>query len=193
MLAGLPACADVYTLNYFNVNGAGTYGMVELTDNGTNTVHVKVDLSSGLKFINAGYEGSFDFDLIGNPTISFSSITSGWTPLGTTAGSHKFDGIGDFEYGLDCDCGPGGSNPKLGPLEFDVTAAGLTLASFKEKSGEGYYFGADAIDYNLSGNPTGAIGASGDPLHTPEPGSIILFGTIALGTSGLLRRKLAKR
>lgn len=182
MVAGIPASADTFTLNFANfTGGTGPFGTVVLTNTVADTVHVKVDLSSGIKFVNAGFDGTFDFNLIGNPTVSFSNITAGWTPLGTTAGSYKFDGVGNFEYGLDCKvCDSGGSNPQPPPLEFDVTSAGLTTATFLELSSlHGYYLGADVIDSNLGGSPTGAISTKDLPTpgSVPEPGSIALLGT----------------
>jgi hypothetical protein len=194
VMSGVPAFADLYTLNFANfTGGTGPFGTVEIT--GSGTVHVKVSLASGIQFVNTGFDGSFDFDLIGNPTISITNLTAGWAPLGTTAGSHKFDGVGDFEYGVNCTaCGSGGSNPQPSPLEFDVTAAGLTPASFKELSAlHGYYLGADVIDTNLSGNPTGAISTLDAPTPSvPETNSIALLGTVcALCGLAIRKRRLA--
>jgi hypothetical protein len=120
------------------------------------------------------------FDLIGNPTIAVSNLTTGWSLLSTTAGNLQFDGFGNMDYALVCGaCGSGGSNPQPGSLSFDVTAAGLTPGSFEELSrippgSAQAYFVADIL--GTTGN-TGPVGATLTSITTiPEPGSLALLG-----------------
>jgi hypothetical protein len=197
--AALPALADQYSLTLDHcTGGCGTapFGTIDVTQNGANTVNVVVSLTSGDKFVNTGFAGSFAFDLIGNPTISLSNLTAGWSLLSTTAGTLHFDGFGNLDYALVCDiCGSGGSNPFSGPISFDVTAAGLTPGSFKELStlppgSEQAYFVADII--GTTGR-TGPVGATLDPTPVPEPSALLLFGAggFLLTLSSLRRRKKA--
>jgi hypothetical protein len=197
--AALPAFADQYTLTIDHcTGGCGTspFGTIDVTADGTNTVKLTVDLTSGDKFVSTGFPGSLGFDIIGNPTIAVSNLTVGWSLLSTTAGSLHFDGFGDLDYALVCNaCGNGGSNPFAGPISFDVTAAGLTAASFKELStippGTAQaYFVADII--GTTGN-TGPVGATFTSTTTPEPSALLLFGTgaLLLTISALRRRRKA--
>lgn len=196
----LPAMADEYTLTLDHCTGScGTapFGTIDVTQAGANTVKVAVSLTSGDEFVATGFPGSFAFDLIGNPDIAVSNVTSGWSLLSTTAGKLQFDGFGDLDYTLICGaCGNGGSNPFAGPLSFDVTAAGLTPGTFEELSGippgnEQAYFVADIIGANGNSGPVGATltGTSA----TPEPAALLLFGVGAslLTLSSIRRRRKA--
>lgn len=136
--AALPAMADQYSLTQDHCSGGcGTapFGTIDVTQDGTNTVKLVVTLSGSDKFVSTGFPGSFGFDIVGNPSIGISNLTSGWSLLSTTAGDLHFDGFGLLDYALLCNvCGNGGSNPFAGPISFDITALGLTPGSFKELS-----------------------------------------------------------
>jgi PEP-CTERM motif-containing protein len=197
-LVTLPAMADQYSLTQDHcTGGCGTapFGTIDVTQDGTNTVKLVVTLSGSDKFVSTGFPGSFGFDLVGNPTIGISNLTSGWSLLSTTAGNLHFDGFGSLDYALLCNaCGHGASNPFAGPISFDITAAGLTPGSFKELSrppgSEQTYFVADIL--GSTGN-TGVVGATLVKTAVPEPTSLLLFGSGAslLGLSVLRRRKKA--
>ena len=195
----LPAMADQYSLTQDHcTGGCGTapFGTIDVTQDGTNTVKLTVTLSGSDKFVSTGFPGSFGFDLVGNPTIGISNLTSGWSLLSTTAGDLQFDGFGNLDYALLCTvCGNGGSNPFAGPISFDITAAGLTPGSFKELSrlppgSEQTYFVADIL--GSTGN-TGVVGATLVNTPVPEPTSLLLFGSGAslLALSVIRRRKKA--
>ena len=61
-----------------------------------------------------------------------------------------------------------------------MSAAGLTVGSFKELSGHGYYLGADIIDIFDLRRPTGAISTKDvpSPSPVPETSSMALLGTV---------------
>ena len=214
--------ADVLTFNFTSdhctggcVDGSAIMGTITVTDAGTDTVTVHVELAAGFSFIDsgAGSGASFFFRLLGDPTITYSGITSGWTipdeiPSNMQApGTYAGDGLSnEFEYALACSppgsagggCGPGASGGgKLPPLDFTVTASGLSASDFNDTGNPSTSpFAADVISSN--GN-TGLIDASlctdcgttstssGD---TPEPASMILLGTIVIGVTGLFRKKV---
>jgi hypothetical protein len=198
--AGIPALADQYTFTIDHCSGGcGTapFGTVDVTQDGTDTVKLTVSLTSGDEFVRTGFPGSFAFDIIGNPTISISSVTAGWSLLSTTAANLQFDGFGDLDYALLCNaCGPGGSSPFAGPISFDLTATGLTPANFAELSSippgnNQAYFVADILG---SGGNSGLVGATLSPATAaPEPSTVLLLGAGAfmLGLSSLRRRRKA--
>jgi len=181
LVSGAPALADTYSLTVDHCSGGcGTppFGTIDVTQDGANTVLVDVNLTSS-KFVSTGFPGSFAFDLLGDPTISVTNLTSGWSLLSTSAGSLHFDGFGKLDYALVCDiCGNGGSNPFAGPLSFDVTAPGLTPGTFQDLSAGGspsVYFVADVLGTT---GKTGPVGATLSGTSVPEPATL---GLLALG------------
>ena len=146
------------------LNG-GSGGTVTVTETGTGGLNFSVSLASGVGILGTGAGGgaSFGFNLAGDPTITFSNLTSGFDVTGgsnpTGAQTIHMDGAGDFEYGVLCTtaCGSGGSSPFTGTLSFTISDT-LTLASL-EQNLAGEFFGLDVI---------GPTGKTGIPL-TIEP------------------------
>ena len=130
--AATPAAATSLSFE-FNVDhctgtcGGGPYGTIELSQFADGDVLVDVTLDPDVVgYVSTGFDGSFAFNLVDNPTIAvtFDNPGSGWHLLNTVAGSYQFDGFGDLEYVLFCDdCGNGGSNPQDVQLTFHVQAA----------------------------------------------------------------------
>src|SRR5262249_3195135 len=88
LLSVNPAQADVYELTSDHCDGTGgckggltSAGTVTVTQNGTNTIHFAVSLATGFTIINTGFDGSLAFDLSGNPTVTYSNMTAGFTPV----------------------------------------------------------------------------------------------------------------
>ena len=187
--SGAPVLADTYSLTIDHCSGGcgvPPFGTVDVTQAGTNTVQVAVTLSSGDAFVKTGFPGSFAFDLLGNPTISVSDLTGGWSLLSAHPGSLHFDGFGDLEYALVCKaCRHGASSPFAGPISFDVTAPGLTPASFQDLSSGSAkaYFVADILGTTAK---TGTVGATLTTVSAPEPATLGLLG---FGIAGLLFRR----
>lgn len=101
-------------------------------------VSVHAALLPGFGFVSTGAgncsgctaPGSFFFRLLGNPTITYSGIPTGWSVPGgsapsQSAGSYAGDGLKkQFEYALACHdgiapdaCGNGGSSPASNILD----------------------------------------------------------------------------
>lgn len=174
------------------LTGQTSGGTVTVTDVSAGVVSVDVTLANGNQFVSTGFDTDFGFNLAGNPTITFSGVTSGFTPNANpqSAGSLHMDGTGFFEYGVNCTaCGNGGSNPQNGPLDFTVSAAGLTAASF-EQNAAGQFFAVDMIS-----GTTGQTGAVDASVRVPGPiAGAGLPGLVAacVGLIGLARRRRQK-
>jgi len=198
LMAVAPVKADVYT---FNTNNCSTSclpftGTITVTQDGANTVLVDVE-GTGFTFVtSSGGSANFFFNILNDPTISVSNLTSGWALVSTTASPTDALGGGGwgFDYALTCQiapspCSPGASNPKPPPLKFDVTATGLTPASFFDTDGAAspVQFAADVQGF---GGNTGLVGATRTGLSptTPEPITSGLVGTGLISLFFLRRR-----
>ena len=192
------ANADQFNFNLSGCSGgcAVPAGTITLTQDGS-SVDVQVTLTDlGSGFIDTGNGNShtsFVFDIAGDPSITLSKLSSGFTyPADTTIDTP----FGTFDYGIDCTtCGPGASNQTPPPLDFTVTkAGGLSISDFSFNSytvnGVTYhvFFAADIYD-GVTGN-TGAVGAANPGPTVPEPPSIALLGS---GLASIAFFRLRKR
>jgi hypothetical protein len=207
LMAVVPVKADTYTMNTDNCSApgclsSGVSGSISVTQDGANTVLISVT-GSGFGFVDsAGGNAQFFFNVLNDPTISVTNLTSGWQLISTSASAtDSLGGSGwGFDYALTCfvnnvGCGPGGSNPKPPPLTFDVTAAGLTPASFFDTDGAAspVQFAADIKNLttgNTQSGNTGLVGFTRTGISTtvPEPISLSLVGSGLVSLFFLRRR-----
>jgi hypothetical protein len=102
------------------------------------------------------------------------------------------DGTGTFTAGVSCStfasCN-GGSAPNMNDLHFTVTNA--TVTGLETPNANGNLFIADILFGAQGGTGTGPVDVS-VPVSTPEPASLVLFGTGLVSIAGILRRKMRK-
>src|SRR4029078_4637281 len=90
LLAAPVARALTYSLTSDHCTGTGgclnggSGGTVTVTETGTGALNFSVSLASGVGILGTGAGGgaSFGFNLAGDPTITFGSLTSGFAVTG---------------------------------------------------------------------------------------------------------------
>jgi len=187
-LVALTTSANAGTiLNISDGHGTGPFATVTLSQVDSNTVGVDVTMFAAYKFVDTGSHDAFGFNITGNPAVTLTGITSGFG-----AGSGFSNGfVGSYTYSIQCTgCGPGGSSPLPGPLDFQVNAVTgtLSVADFVNK------FAADVIGPDGNGATfTGLVTNGGPPPPgVPEPLSLSLVGGGLLAL-GLLRKRLPQQ
>jgi len=194
-----------FTLNVDGCDGGcgGTvpYATVTLTQEGSNVIVTETLNPTYTKgFVATGAGRSLEFNITGDPIITIIAnpgLTSGFT-IGTGTSPGVFEvgpapahvsTFGTFDYSVSCivpsGCGHGASHPDMGPLSFVVK--GVTINDFTANGG-GFFFASDLQGVN--GN-TGNIAnkTAGVALVTPEPASMLLFGSGLLALGAVLRRR----
>jgi len=182
------------------------FATITATDNGTGSIDIAISFLNGNHFANGGQGVVFGFNLVGDPTITYSNIVNaslftipGVIPVNQqAAGSLTADGFGLFEYGLE-GTWSGGNGPSS--LSFTITGAGLTLASFAELSsnppGDTQAFMALDILSGTNGR-TGFVDLSGGPTpfdvppEVPIPGAVWLFAS-GIGIGGVIMRRRRRK
>jgi hypothetical protein len=198
-------------------NGVGSCGvsttnpgaLVTITDLGTGTLNFTIQTAPNYVIMGSGFDASFAFNLVGNPTITYSGITPSApysipNVVGTNqqnAGSLKVDGFGNFEYGLEVTNNGFGNNAGH-TLSFSISGIGLDITDLVELSTGGSPPAFMALDVGVvsnNGATTGPIDMSLAPTpgqqcfpgpctqqDVPEPASLAIFGSAVVGF-GLLR------
>jgi hypothetical protein len=203
-----PASAAIFTSDECGGGCTGTghpggFATITGVDNGNNSVTLTIAPLNGNGVVNGG-QTTFTFNLIGNPTITYSGLPTGFTVVGGTgsggltqnaANIHQA-GLGDFEYGIDYSGANGASDPIFTPISFTISdGAGFGLGSFAELSvprgmggGAQAFFALDIISPNAGGQtglvdccvgqptPFDVNAAPGPIAGAGLPGLVMAFG-----------------
>ena len=181
----LPAQAlTTFTLNQSVALGAGTFGMVTLTQDGANAVDVSVVLSDGYRFVETGSHDPFTFNLpnltgytVSNIVATKDSGTTGPVLPYLASSNGANPSYGSYTDKLACaTCGNGASKSFADALSFQVNLSGLNETNFKANA-LGYFFSADLIQ--LSTGTTGAVAAI-SAVPEPESYAMLLAGLAAV-------------
>ena len=195
---GFSSIASASTLTYnLTTNdcssgcGSGPFGTVTVSSISSTEVSVNLTLAANEVFAVTGAGDALLFDLTGNPTISISNLTTGFSADRiASGGSIHAGGTGHWQYDIVCSgCGNGTSSPNLsGPINFDVTVAGgITPASFIQNDNSLFFATDIGVSNGRGGYSTGDVAAP-SVSATPLPAALPLF-IGGLGMIGLLSRR----
>jgi hypothetical protein len=164
------------------------------------------DIAGGVRLTiaNVGLTGT-EFNSEVSWNLDPAKNAASFVPTSTTGGTHtvgtvsrgtdafKADGDGFFDYKLDLPTGPPSARFVAGET-FVIEWSGLTSADFNFPSVNGPVDknGFIAAAHIQSIGPNGESGWIGNGPTVPEPSSIMLLGTVLLGSVAILRRKFRK-
>jgi hypothetical protein len=188
------AASELFTLSAVDSAaglGSGPFGTVLVTEDAGALDFVET-LAAGFKFHENPdpNHSAFAFSLAGDPAITISDLTGGFTQkVGANFSASPF---GSYDYALKCSgCGHGYGHGLAGPLSFTVSGPGLTIASLLSnlKDSQHIFFTTDVVNGN---GKTGNVGATGSgPVGgaVPEPAAwaLMIVGLGGIGAS--LRRR----
>jgi hypothetical protein len=180
------AHASIYTLSVSDPSaglGAAPYGTVSVTQDANGTsLDITETLNAGFEFHGGNTNHTaLAFSLAGDPSITISSLTAGFTQVsGSSVSAPPF---GSFDYALSCTgCGAGFGGGISGPLSFVLSsnAGALTPSSliFDTYNGNSIFFSSDLV---ISNGNTGNAGAT-LTAAVPEPST---WAMLILGFSGI--------
>jgi hypothetical protein len=187
-LVGLQtASADVFNIDRDNGTGlcsvAASCGTVTVT--GTSTLHVVISMNSPFGVFSNN--DAFGFNVVGATAgVAMSNFSN--ANFNGSGGSGNEDGWGSFTFRVD---GPGGSGAGSS-LSFDVTRTGTPFTAPSDiEAGATGGNGFTVFGLHVRNNTSGVTGFAGlDLSAVPEPGSILLLGTILLGVTFASRKRL---
>jgi hypothetical protein len=192
-----PAMADtvIYTGSLQSGNtctGCGPFGTVTVSSvtGHSNELSVTLDLTSGEVFAIGGAGSALLFDISGNPALSASSLTTGFS---FNQASKHADGSGTWNTYISCNvCGSGTSPPtNSGPVSFILSVASgtLTPSSFVT-NGSGYLFASDiGVPNGSGGYYTGDVVTTGPLTPVPLPASVWLMLSGLVGVGAMARKR----
>src|ERR1035441_8290433 len=189
MLAVAPAMADTYSNGAYNGTNDGW------TINFGFTVSDSFTLSSGaVSAFHFVYWDASASDLLTTADLQLGTTSFGGSAT-TVAFSNTFLGTNQFGYNLYQADASGLSIPWAGGAGYATlgnacSTSGCSLNTpiyWDENSGP-----STAYENTIGSIPSEAFTITNGPSSTPEPSSIMLFGSGILGLAGVLRRKLTR-
>lgn len=169
----------IYNITTNNVGASGSLGTVDLHLNGNGTVTITVSANPGVHLLWFGMTPQIPLTV---QSISASpSLTMNLINCSGKGQPCKFDGYGSFVdvWKLPSGASTGGVQQLV--LTAQVNGSFTSLSQL-------FASGGFAIHFLLSNGLTGD-GIVGPPSITPEPSSLLLFGTGIVGLGTILRRK----
>jgi len=131
----------------------GGFATITATDHENGTIDISIAFNNNNRFASGGQDVVFGFNLIGDPTITYSGLNTtlfrvpdgtGPNSLTQSAGTLHADGFGFFEYGIDLTTA--GASTVVGNQTFSISGAGLDITDFAQLSSGGdvnAYFALD--------------------------------------------------
>lgn len=188
---------DLTTANSSSGFGTGSFGTVQLTGNGVDTVTITVTLQPDWDIAHTGFPGVIGFTdlLAGTPTIgNFSSDLYSGSIADASQDLH-FDGFGYFNIAVGTTAPNSGSGVQS--LSFTISQSGLSdvndlLALSGTPAGDSrVYFTVDGGPLDGSPGLLGVVNPDPPPA-APEPGAFFLvgIGLIAISIIKPIRNRL---
>jgi hypothetical protein len=167
-------------LTQSNLNVAGPYGTVELSQSGSN-VNVTIVMNSGFAVLLNG--GDLGINTTGGLVLGANSL-SGFNISGVSTSLKNNNTIGSFSFSYIFKTSVSGGQQF--PTTLSFTISGATVSQL---TGFGIHLCVVAAQGNGCALTGFAVTGNSPPPAVPEPGTLGMLGTGLVGIAGLVRRR----